>query len=62
MQVNLTKIYNIGTLFKVRFIQDSGLFSCRFRQMSLCLVSIIVETFLSSQYANSFSKSAEYTS
>jgi hypothetical protein len=44
MQVNLTKIYNIGTLFKVRFIQDSGLFSCRFRQMSLCLVSIIVET------------------
>ena len=34
MQVKLTKISYIGTLFKVRFVQDSGLFSVRFVQDS----------------------------
>jgi hypothetical protein len=34
IQVKITKIYFIGTLFKVRFILDSVLFSIRFRPIS----------------------------
>jgi len=35
MQVKLKKISYIWTLFKVQFIQDSGLFIIRFGQVSM---------------------------
>ena len=41
MQVKLTKISNIGTLFKVRFIQDFVLFRGRFRQVLLYIIQPI---------------------
>jgi len=34
MQVKLIKISYIGTLFKVRFVQDLSIFRVRFRQVS----------------------------
>ena len=34
-KVNKLKISYIGTLYKVRFIQDSSLFRVKFRQVSL---------------------------
>ena len=42
MQVNLTKISYVRTLFKVRIIQDSGLLRIRFRQVSLYKFIIFV--------------------
>jgi hypothetical protein len=41
MQVKLTKISNIGTLFKVWFIQDFVLFRGRFRQVLLYIIQPI---------------------
>jgi len=35
LHVKITKIFYIGTLFKVRLIEDFGLLSVRFRQLSL---------------------------
>jgi len=35
IQVKLTKISYIGTLFKVQYIQDSSLLRVRFRKVSL---------------------------
>ena len=42
MQINLTKISYVRTLFKVRIIQDSGLLRIRFRQVSLYKFIIFV--------------------
>ena len=41
IQVKLTKISYIGTLFKVWFIKDSVLFRVRFRQVKLTKISYI---------------------
>ena len=35
MQIKITKISYLGTLSKVQFIQDSGLFRVQVRQVSL---------------------------
>ena len=39
-RLNQQRFYNIGTFFKVRFIQGSGLFRVQFRQVSLCFLII----------------------